>query len=238
MDHNVNIAGKVLSVQISQKKMKKVRLKVFPSGEIRMSVPLNTPDEWISDFLNKKQKWIREKLVAFEKTKAIEKEVHIRSGTSTRILGRQVVIHVEAANQKKVVKNDSKLHLYTTNHNDQVDINKQFNNWWQRTSKDYFIEIVEELYPIIQKHGVEKPKVMVKKMSTLWGSCSKKMGRINLNFYLYKASPPCIEYVILHELTHFIYPHHNKDFYDFLTIYMPDWEERKKKLDYEIVLGV
>ena len=59
-----------------------------------------------------------------------------------------------------------------------------------------------------------------------------------MNFCLYKASVPCIEYVILHELAHFLYPNHNKDFYDFLTIHMPDWQERKKQLDYEFVLGI
>ena len=31
---------------------------------------------------------------------------------------------------------------------------------------------------------------------------------------------------------------HNKDFYDFLTVHMPDWQERKKQLDYEFVLGI
>ena len=238
MDHNVSVAGKSLPVFITHKKMKKVRLKVFPSGEIRMSVPLDTPDEWISDFLNKKQKWIAEKLAKFEKTKAIEKEIHIRSGSSTRILGRQLVIHVEAASQKRIVKNDGKLFLYTTNPKDQLDIDKQFNNWWQRSSKEYFIGVLDELYPIIKKHGIEKPEVVVKKMATLWGSCGRKKGRIHLNFYLYKASRPCIEYLILHELTHFLYPHHNKDFNNFISIHIPDWKERKKQLDYEIVLGV
>ncbi|MCK9313586.1 MAG: M48 family metallopeptidase [Methanocorpusculum sp.] len=238
MDYHVTIVGKSLSVRVTHKNIKTVRLKVFPSGEIRLSVPLDTPDEWVAEFLNQKQKWIAEKVSKFEKTKAIEKETHIRSGAATRILGRQLVIQVEAASQKRIVKNDGKLFLYTTNPNDQENIDKQFNNWWQRKSKEYFIEVVDELYPIIQKHGIKKPKVVVKKMATLWGSCSRKMGRINLNYYLYKASLPCIEYVILHELTHFLYPHHDKDFYDFLTIYMPDWQERKKKLDYEIVLGV
>ena len=75
-------------------------------------------------------------------------------------------------------------------------------------------------------------------MKTLWGSCSRKRGIINLNYYLYKAPIPCIEYVILHEITHFLHHYHNKDYYDCLTIYMPEWKERKKQIYYEIVLGV
>ena len=82
------------------------------------------------------------------------------------------------------------------------------------------------------------PALRVKKMQTLWGSCSRKHHTINLNFYLFKAQVACVEYVILHELLHFIYPKHNDEFYATLTVLMPDWQERKRLLDYEIVLGV
>jgi predicted metal-dependent hydrolase len=115
---------------------------------------------------------------------------------------------------------------------------KQYNNWWQKTSKQYYLERLDDLYPIVQKHDVQRPDVKVVKMQTLWGSCSRKLTKINLNYFLLKAPPPCIEYVILHELTHFIYPRHDKNFLDFLSVHMPDWRERTKLLDNEIVLGM
>ena len=31
------------------------------------------------------------------------------------------------------------------------------------------------------------------------------------------------------------HPNHNSDFYDFMTVHMPDWKERKKQLDTEVV---
>ena len=217
--------------------MKQVRLKVFPSGEIRLSVPLGTPETWIKGYLADKTVWIEEKLDLFAQTKAIEKEEHFSSGTSTRILGRQLTIHVIQSSKKQVVVEDGVLKILTFE-TDQLKIDQQVNNWWQQASRRYYQEVVERLYPIIGKHGIEKPKVCVKKMSTLWGSCSRKNATVNLNYYLYKASAPCIEYVILHELIHFLCPHHNKDFYNVLTVHMPDWQERKKQLDYEFVLGI
>ena len=237
MDFSVMIKGTVYPVKVSQKKMKQVRLKVFPSEEIRLSVPLDTPEKWIEDYLRDKTPWIEEKLDLFVQTKAIEKEEHFSSGTSTRILGRQLMVQVVQSNKKQVIDEDGILKVLTFE-TDQQRIDSQVNNWWQQSSRRYFQEVVEQLYPIIGKHGIEKPKVCVKKMSTLWGSCSRKNATVNLNFYLYKASAPCVEYVILHELIHFLYPHHNKDFYDLLTVHMPDWQERKKQLDYEFVLGI
>ena len=82
------------------------------------------------------------------------------------------------------------------------------------------------------------PKVQVRKMKTLLGSCSLNRDAITFNQYLIKAKPACIDYVVLHELVHFIYPNHSKQFYDFLSIYMPDWKERKKVLDQDVVHGL
>ena len=130
------------------------------------------------------------------------------------------------------------LRVYTPNPQDQNDIDRQFNNWWQKKSKEYFQEQINRLFPIIEKHGICMPNLVVRKMQTLWGSCSRRNHTVNLNYYLYKAPVPCIEYVILHELAHFLYPRHDQNFHDFITIYMPDWQERKRLLDYEIVLGI
>ena len=237
MDFQVVVRDIPLPVLVEKKKMKQVRLKVFPSGVIKLSVPSDTPDEWITAYLKDKTPWIEDKTELFEKTKAIEKEEHFVSGASTRILGHQLTIMVQNSNRKQVMEEDGVLHVYTTE-SDQILIDRQVNNWWQHAARRYFQEVVKQLYPIIEKHGVDLPAVCVKKMSTLWGSCSRTKHTINLNFYLYKASVPCIEYVILHEMAHFLYPFHNREFYEFLTIHMPDWEARKRQLDYEFVLGI
>lgn len=237
MEYKTIISGMEYPIIVSRKTMKNVRLKVFPSGEIKLSVPADTPDDWISTYITEKSSWIGDKLESFVRTRAIEKEEHFSSGTSTRILGRQVTVLIHSGSKKSVVCEDDLLHVYTTER-DQSSIDKQVNNWWQKASKQYYLRVLERLYPIIEKHGVEMPTICVKKMSTLWGSCSRKNCKLNLNFYLYKAPAPCIEYVILHEMVHLLYPYHNKDFYDLLTIYMPDWEDRERQLDYEIVLGV
>lgn len=237
MKHEVAISNTIMPVSITRKKMKQVRLKVFPSGEIKLSVPTDTPDDWIDSYLLEKAPWIERKLDLFAKTRAIEKEEHFISGTSTRILGKQMTVQVHLSARKFVNCGDDVLHVYATE-NDQTLIDRQIYNWWQKAARHYFSEVREQLYPIIGKHGIPMPDICVKKMRTLWGSCSKKHCKINLNFYLFKASAPCIEYVILHEMTHLLYPSHNKDFYDFLTIHMPDWESRKRQLDYEFVLGV
>lgn len=48
MDFQVVVRDIPLPVLVEKKKMKQVRLKVFPSGVIKLSVPSDTPDEWIT----------------------------------------------------------------------------------------------------------------------------------------------------------------------------------------------
>ncbi len=237
MEFFTKIDGKNYRVQVNRKRMKRVRLKIFPSMEIRLSVPFDTPDEWIADFLIKKQPWLEERASIFEATKAIEKEGHITSGTGTRILGRQITIQIIQSDSNHIEKDDQRLYIFTKD-SSQAAIDNQFDKWWQKQAKSYFQAVLDRQFPIVKKHGVDRPTIFVRKMATLWGSCSRKSNRINLNYYLYKAPVPCIEYIVFHELAHFIYPYHNKDFYDFITIYMPDWQARKKMLDYEIVAGI
>jgi len=52
---------------------------------------------------------------------------------------------------------------------------------------------------------------------------------------LIKAPKYCIDYVLLHELIHFKYDNHNENFYNLITVLMPDWKKRKEILDLEIV---
>ncbi len=88
--------------------------------------------------------------------------------------------------------------------------------------------MIDDYQKIVQK---EITKVRIKSMKTRWGSCNYTKGYINLNLELIKKPKCAIEYVIFHELTHLIYPNHSKQFYSYISKYMPDWQERNKKLN-------
>ena len=74
-------------------------------------------------------------------------------------------------------------------------------------------------------------RVVVRKMTTRWGSCNSRKGYINLSLNLIEKAPELVEYVVLHELTHLIYPHHQKSFYDFIAGLMPDFKTREQRLN-------
>jgi predicted metal-dependent hydrolase len=230
-------AGTV-SVVIERKKMSSCRLKIFPSREIKFSVPAETSSEWITRYLQSKKDWITEKLENFAKTKGYEATEVIRHGTSIRMLGQDMVFSIYRSEKKQVHTEYRSIRIGVPDTSDANTIKRLFESWWRKQAFSAYGEILDALYPIIEKHNVKKPNLLTRKMKTLWGSSSPHNGTITLNLYLLKAKKPCIEYVILHELIHFLYPHHNRQFYDFLTLYMPDWKDRKKILDTEVVQGL
>ena len=234
----ISKSNEEIEIDISRKKMKNARLKVFPNGEVAISVPYNVSLEWINQYLKDKSGWVKEKLDSFKKTAGIEAIRYIKSGISTKIFGRQVIIIVKKSKKKRVYRDEDIIYIHTPDKKNENIMNKQLEKWIRGKSKIVYEKIVDRLFPIIEKYGYERPGIHIRKMKTRWGSSNKEKGRITLNFYLYKALPPCIEYIVLHELVHCLYPKHNKEFYNFLSIYMPDWKERKKILDYEVVQGI
>ena len=116
---------------------------------------------------------------------------------------------------------------------------KLLEKWWREKATSIYAQEVDAIYnKVFRKYSIEKPSMQVKKMKTLWGSCTPNKNKITLNEYLLKADLRCIQYVVLHELTHLLHPFHNKDFYEFMTVQMPDWQVRKEQLDKEVVQGL
>ena len=232
------INGQV-SVQIIRKKIKNVHLKVFRSLEVVLSVPMAVPSDWIDSFLENHVEWIDDQITKYKKASGYNNLSNIRSGSSTQLLGKDVRIYKEASLENRIELDEKKVCIFLKDILDENLAQKLFDEWWRNKSIEIFQFEMKKLYQkIFKKYGLDQPHILVRKMKTLWGSCTPNKNKITLNEYLLKADIRCIQYVILHELAHLLYHNHSKEFYDFLTIHMPDWEERKKQLDNEVVQGL
>ena len=79
--------------------------------------------------------------------------------------------------------------------------------------------------------GVEVNECRVRKMKTKWGSCNVEAGRIWINLELIKKPQHCLEYIIVHEMVHFLEHHHNDSFISLLGELMPNWRSYKDELN-------
>ena len=89
---------------------------------------------------------------------------------------------------------------------------------------------VERMWPLVQPLGVTRPQVRTRFMTSRWGSCCCGRGIITLNTALLLVPGELMDYVVLHELVHFLHPDHGKGFYAAMSGLMPDWQERRRRL--------
>lgn len=225
-------------VFVEKKEIKNVHLKVYRDLTVKLSVPSHVPDEWIEQFLKKKTKWINNQIYKYKQSSGSNNLAYIKNGSTIQIMGKDKRVYLKQGkpnieqDEKKIVislKDSTNLELAT----------KNFNEWWRKESGAVYIEQIKFYYDaIFKKYKIAFPSLQIRKMKTMWGNCNTAKSLITLNEYLYKANMLCIQYVILHEMTHLLYPKHNDAFYNFLTIHMPEWKERKKMLDFEVVQGL
>lgn len=103
------------------------------------------------------------------------------------------------------------------------------NKWLKGQINDLYKEKVEYLYQKFQEK-IPYPKIKFRKMKTRWGVCNKRDLSITLNTELIKYDIECLEYVIVHELTHFIHFNHSKSFWNVVQKYYPNYKQIRKKL--------
>ncbi len=96
--------------------------------------------------------------------------------------------------------------------------------------RPYITSLCKKHYPYFEKKGVPFPTIKFRKMVSRWGSCHSQKGILTFNTHLRFAPHSSIQYVVLHELTHFLVPNHSKEFYDELRKVCPDYMKERKKL--------
>ena len=242
MEHFTLELGQIngaVDVKIVRKNIKNVHLKVFRSLEVVLSVPVQVPQEWIADFLNKRTAWIDNQITKYKLSGGTNTLDSIKNGTSVQILGKDMRIVFEPSLDNHIAADEKRITVFMRDTSDAELAQKMFLKWWKQEAERVLTQELDALYEkVFKKYQVPKPSIHIRKMKTLWGSCTPSKSKITFNSHLYKANIRCIQYVVLHELTHLLYPNHSKQFYDFLTIHMPDWQERKKQLDMDVVQGL
>ncbi|MBQ8325045.1 MAG: M48 family metallopeptidase [Clostridia bacterium] len=77
--------------------------------------------------------------------------------------------------------------------------------------------------------GVCPKGIRITSAKTRYGSCSAK-GNLCFSLYLMRSPAEAVEYVVVHELCHLKHLNHSKAFWEEVARYLPDYNERKKKL--------
>ncbi|MGB9701876.1 MAG: M48 family metallopeptidase [Candidatus Kapaibacteriota bacterium] len=221
----VSYNNKIYPVEIEYKKVRHIRLMIYPEIRLRLISPNKHSLKYLAEFVKSKQKWLEKHIDKFEKRKEIESKFQ---ETQFKFLGK--------AYEKKIIQSNnvyseilgSQFIIYSNEENNkelQLLIEKKF---LLSKAPEIIEPIIDKYLILLKPYGISLKEVKYRYLKTQWGNCIKSKKKITLNIKLIHEDIKFIEYVILHELCHLKYANHSKQFYDFLSIFMPDWKESKR----------
>jgi predicted metal-dependent hydrolase len=110
-----------------------------------------------------------------------------------------------------------------------VSDENQLEKWVKKETKRVFEERLKFNYDLFEEN-IPFPKLKIRKMKTRWGVCNKRDKSVTLNSKLIEYSLHEIDYVIVHELSHFVHFDHSREFWNTVGCYMPDYKKSVKVL--------
>jgi len=195
---------KDFEIKVERKNNKNMYLRIADEHTILVTCPMRYRDEDIMKFIISKEEWIRKAIV--RKDKRMERSFMYRGGETFYYFG-----------EAKILK-------------DGVDVNKVYKDLNKELLKRAEAYIDKYMGMLMDYKYKNRPVLKVRKMTSKWGVCYTRDNSITLNTYLVHYPERCLEYVVLHEMVHFIVPNHSDRFYSLIEMRMKDYKEVKKML--------
>ena len=222
----LNVSG--IPIEICKKNIKNMHLYVKPPhGNVMVSAPLSMSDEAIERFVRTKVSWIKKQVAKFE-DQARQSEREYVSGETIYVWGKQHYLQTESGVRNSLVLSGNKAILTVRKESTAEQRDNYVREWYREILK---AEIARLLPKWENTTSLKVSSWQTKYMTTRWGTCNAKTGKIWLNLQLAKKTPECLEYVILHELVHLVEKTHGERFISMMNKYMPMWREVKATLN-------
>jgi len=225
--HQINLGN--INVDVVLKNIKNVHLSVLPPlGKVRISAPNRMEIETIRMFAISKLGWIKKHQVKMLKQKR-EGSKSYSSRESHYFLGKRYLL--------KVVESDHKTSVLINHSNIILNVRPNFSieqrqillqEFYRKQLKEISLKMIRNWE---KKMNVKVADVGVRKMKTRWGSCNQKLKKIHLNLELAKKPLQCLEYIIVHEMTHLLERKHNEKFIAYMNKFLPNWKSCKEELN-------
>jgi len=226
----------MFNYKLTRSKRKSISIVINAKGEVTVRAGKYTPKFLINNFVKSKQRWIQKTQLKLQKQNK-HTDLEVKLGLPILYLGNKLILTANYPskyfNIKKVTFKITETNFIIKNKeviNDKKRNCRNLNDllilaYKKRASKillqrlDYWSSVTNLKYKTFDLTNAKGK----------WGSCSSK-GKIMLNWRLLMANQPAIDYVVVHELCHLEHQHHQKDFWNLVKKYYPNYKVSQKYL--------
>jgi predicted metal-dependent hydrolase len=212
--------GKI-AVDVLKKDIKNVHLSVYPpTGKVRISAPLRMNLDTIRVFAISKLDWIKQQQHKLREQERESPREYLDC-ESHYVWGKRYLLKVienDAAPKVQLQHNKIRLHLRPASPTGRKQ--EVLEAWYREMLKEAVPPLIAKWEPLL---GVKVNQFFVQRMKTKWGSSNPGTCSIRLNTDLVKKPQECLEYIVVHEMVHFLEPTHNARFIVLMDRFMPKW---------------
>lgn len=221
-----------LRIDVIRKPIKNLHVGVYPPhGRVRVAAPLAVSDDAVRLAVVTRLPWIKRQRARFAAQPRQSERAYV-SGETHYFMGRPYRLRlIEGARAGHVhVRSSKALDLFVRTGSDRAIRERIFHKWYRE-------ELRLQATPLIEKWSAKlvlpQPVWGIKRMKTKWGVCNVNAGRIWLNLELAKKPPQSLEYVVVHEMLHFLERQHSDRFVALMDGALPNWRMIRAELNAE-----
>lgn len=220
-------SGRRLAYELERKAVKNLNLRVRRDGTVHLSVPVKTTVAEIERFLIEHEAWLTEALGRMEARAAAYPDT---VADTLPYLGGHLSISWVTGTPAEV-KADPAGGRLTIRLPDPTDpaMRRAAVDVFERAETERLVRVlVERYYLLFKARGVAYPRhIRVKSLKSRHGSCAPATGSLNFALRLCELPPSFVEYVVVHELCHFLVPNHSAAFWREVERILPDFRVRQ-----------
>lgn len=209
---------------IVKPKLKHIYLSFDEAGNLIIKSP-RVSQEQIEQLLLKKASWINRSRQKIQDKKG--KLPDFKHNSQLYFLGQSYPVHLMSHDKKrtKLLFDGAAFRLYYHDFDDRT-FQAHIDKFYKKETQIYLPSLVEQWS---KKMGLPYNKISFRKTKRQWGSCSAK-NDLSFNTMVMKLPPDIIQYIVVHELAHIKYKHHQKAFWQCIESYLPDYKIYVKEL--------
>lgn len=209
------------SVTLTRRRVRTLRLRVRPDGSVHVSAPARTPEAAIRAWVLAKQGWIAHHQATFRARPQPVAPQYV-SGETHYVLGRAYPLRVtERPGRAQVTLTENELHLALPAGHDAAARERAVRHWYRARLQAQVPALLAKWEPVV---GAQAAAWGLKRMRTRWGTCNVRARRVWLSTELAQWPLGCLEYVLVHELTHLHERLHTPRFWQLVGQALPDWQ--------------
>ena len=229
----IRLGQRIFKYTLERKTVKNINLRIKPGLTMYVSANKRVSINIIERFIKSKENFILEAFERIEKNRESSekvREISYNTGDEIIYFGKKLRLKIVKSSKESVKASGESVYIFVKDVDDRAKKENLLKKWELTLAKEVFTKVIDRYYPAFKALGVAYPRLSIRTMTSRWGSCKPNGGKITLNLELLHKPKECLEYVVVHELAHFIHPNHSKDFWNFVENIMPDYKKRRDTL--------